>query len=281
MRGAEPPFATLDFPRGASQFRAMSLPRAPATLSGDFAEALGHAVAGFGFLEEVLKHAIHALSLDRLGDSPTEAEIDGWAARMEQIRGDSLGTLIDSFLAACDRCGTRRDMRAELQAIRDRRNMLCHASWKPVPEAEGGGWRPAFVTSREIAVPARMAAADLRHIRAETLVAVRRITAIARASGLGDLEGADPARIEAERARARARAARKAAEQRRPPAWHPPDDEERGGARHAAHHWHPLDADEAAREARAEGHNSRGSHGRPRHHPDPRRERQDPEERRR
>lgn len=257
----------------------MSPPRAPATLSSDFAEALGRAVAGFGFLEEVLKHAIHALSLDRLGASPTEAQIDGWAARMEQIRGDSLGTLIDAFLGACDRCGGRRDMRAELQAIRDRRNMLCHASWKPVPQSEGGGWRPAFVTSREIAVPARMVPADLRRIRAETLVAVRRIVAIARASGLADLEDVDPARIEAERARARARTARRAAEERHPPV----DGEARKAAaeREPGQHWHPLDTDdEAAAGARSEGRGNsrhRGHH----HHPDPRRERQDPEERRR
>ncbi|MRX51885.1 hypothetical protein GI374_15950 [Paracoccus sp. S-4012] len=210
----------------------------------------------------MLKHAIHALSHDRLGDAPTEAELDEWVTRMEQIKGDSLGTLIGSLLAACDSCGVEHDMRAELEAIRDRRNMLCHASWKPVAEAEGGGWRPAFVSSRNMEVPERMVTADLRAIRARTLAATRRIGAVARATGH---DGVDAAQIEAERARARARAARRAAERRLPD--QEPAAPDPRPALEPASHWHPLDADDEA--ARRRG----------RRHPDPRRPRRDPEDR--
>lgn len=163
----------------------MSLPRAPATLPDDFAAALGHAVAAFGFLEEALKRGIYALSRDHLGDMPGEAELDAWVMRMEQIADDSLGTLIDGFVSACDRCDAEaaagaRALAADLRSVRDRRNMLCHASWRP---AEGGDWRPGFVSSRGIPAPERMAAADIDVIRADALAAARNVVAIARRTG--------------------------------------------------------------------------------------------------
>lgn len=163
----------------------MSLPRAPAILPDDFAAALGHAVAAFGFLEEALKRAIYALSRDDLGDTPGEAELDAWVMRMEQIADDSLGTLIDAFVSACDRCDAEaaaeaRALARDLRSVRDRRNMLCHASWRP---AEGGDWRPGFVSSRGIPAPERMDVADLIVIRTDALAAARRVVVIARQTG--------------------------------------------------------------------------------------------------
>lgn len=242
----------------------MSLPRAPATLPDDFAAALGHAVAAFGFLEEALKRGIYALSRDSLGDEPGEAELDAWVTRMEQIAGDSLGTLIDSFIAACERGGAlplvpRRELAATLRAVRDRRNMLCHASWRAV---EGGGWRPGFVSSRGSEVPERMVAADLEAIRAETLEVARAVVEVARDTG-HDRWTPEEGQREAERERAQARTAQAQARTRR--SWHPapaePEDEEDGP-------WHPLEAED--REPRH----------RPRRRlpPDPRRPRRDPEE---
>lgn len=241
----------------------MSLPHAPATLPDDFAAALGHAVAGFGFLEEALKRGIYALSRDSLGDEPGEAELDSWVMRMEQIAGDSLGTLIDAFMSACERGGAladgrRRALAVTLRAVRDRRNMLCHASWRPV---EGGGWRPGFVSSRGAAVPERMVAADLDAIHAETLEVARAVVEVARDTG-HDRWNPDAAPREAERARAAARAAQTAAQSRRAPLPPPDDDEDEGP-------WHPLDADR--------GRDPRRSRRGPR--PDPRRPRRDPEER--
>lgn len=232
----------------------MSLPRAPATLPDDFAAALGHAVAAFGFLEEALKRGIYALSRDNLGDDPSEAELDAWVTRMGQIAGDSLGTLIDAFLAACERgdalpFARRKEFAAALRGVRDRRNMLCHASWRPV---EGGGWRPGFVSSRGAEVPERMLAPDLEAIRDAALAVAREVVVIARGTGhdrwTPDVEASQR---EQERARATARAARAAAQAR--PARRRPeraDDraEEDGAEEDWAEEdwaedgaWHPLD----------------------------------------
>lgn len=248
----------------------MSLPLAPPTLPEDFAAALGRAVAGFGFLEEALKRAIYALSRDDLGDEPGEAELDAWVTRMEQIAGDSLGTLIDAFAAACERGGClafspRKALAGTLRTIRDQRNMLCHASWCP---AEGGGWRPGFVSSHGAEVPARMVAADLDAIRDGTLAAAQQVIRIARGTGHDRwTPDAEAGQRELERARAAARAARKAAQTRPAPRPAPKgqdEDDEDDAA------WHPLDADDEARPT---------VRHRRRHPHDPRRPRRDPEER--
>ncbi|MDO5604679.1 MAG: hypothetical protein Q4G25_05895 [Paracoccus sp. (in: a-proteobacteria)] len=162
----------------------MTFPRAPARLPADFAAALGHAVAGFGFLEEALKRAIHALSRDRLGDDATEAELQVWIERMEDIADDSLGTLIDSFIAACHRCGAdpeRQELARTLTTIRERRNLLCHASWKPGSTA--GRWRPAFVSTRGEVFVGEITLAQLRDTRALTLHAARAVIAAMRRTG--------------------------------------------------------------------------------------------------
>lgn len=224
----------------------MSMPRAPATLPRDFAEALGRAVAGFGFLEEALKHAIHALSRDRLGDTPSESELDAWVTRMEQVQGDSLGTLIESFVASCLRCGAKRDLSEALRTIRDRRNVLCHASWKPVPAEKGGGWRPAFVSSRNIHVPDRMEPADLRRIRAKTLVLARQVIIIARETGYADIvpPAAEPEAIKAELAAAANGSEGNAASEKpdgKNAAKGNPD--QKADAESWPKPWHPLDAE--------------------------------------
>lgn len=161
-----------------------AFPRAPAILPGDFAEALGRAVAGFGFLEEALKRAIHALSRDRLGEAATEAELQEWITRIEDLADDSLGTLIDSFLAACDRCGAtpqRKKLAESLSLIRERRNLLCHASWKP--GSQPGRWRPAFVSTRGEVFMGEITLRDLRDTRAHTLRAARAVIGAMRRTG--------------------------------------------------------------------------------------------------
>lgn len=162
----------------------MNFPRAPAILPTEFAAALGHAVAGFGFLEEALKRAIHALSRDRIGDNPTEAELQQWFERMEEIADDSLGTLIDSFIATCTRCGAlpqRTDLAEQLEILRQRRNLLCHASWKP--GSRNGAWRPAFVSTKGEVFMGELTLKDLRDTRARTLRAARRVIAAMRRTG--------------------------------------------------------------------------------------------------
>ena len=68
----------------------MSLPRAPDRLSDEMALAIGHAVSGFGFLEEALKRAIFSLTRQGLGEDATESALEKWLRRMEEIADDSL-----------------------------------------------------------------------------------------------------------------------------------------------------------------------------------------------
>lgn len=162
----------------------MPFPRAPAMLPKEFATALGRAVAGFGFLEEALKRAIYALSLDRIAAEPTEAELQRWIERIEDIADDSLGTLIDSFIAACTRCGTlpeRSRLAEELGILRQRRNLLCHASWRP--GTRKGAWRPAFVSTQGEVFVGDLTLRDLRDTRARTLRAARAVIAAMRRTG--------------------------------------------------------------------------------------------------
>lgn len=194
----------------------MTLPRAPATLPDDFAAALGHAVAGFGFLEEALKRGIHALSFDNLGETPDEAELQAWIGRMTHVAGDSLGALIDNFAAAMSRAKAdgRQKLTIELRAVRGWRNMLCHASWAPTGD---GGWRPGFISNHDMKVPQRLDAPQIEAVRERALAAARQVIAVARATGHDNWTSDPQAPLrEVERARAEARAAAQAAE-RRPP----------------------------------------------------------------
>ncbi|MDB6176909.1 hypothetical protein PAF17_05235 [Paracoccus sp. Z330] len=162
----------------------MSLPRAPDRLSDDMAAAIGHAVAGFGFLEEALKRALFSLTRQGLGEDATEAELEKWLRRIDDIADDSLGTLIDSFGAAMSQAGVsgRGELIAALQQTRLRRNLLCHASWRP--GAEHGYWHPTFINTRGERYPDDMNAGDVQKIHAETLRLARRVVSIMRATGI-------------------------------------------------------------------------------------------------
>lgn len=164
--------------------RAMPLPRAPDRLSDEMAAALGHAVSGFGFLEEALKRAIFSLSRQGLGETADEHALTRWLRRMEEIADDSLGTLIDSFVAAARQAGVNdwRDLEAELNRIRLLRNLLCHASWRP--GQRGGQWYPGFINTRGERYPDDMTPADLEAIHAQTLAVARRVVSIMRATGI-------------------------------------------------------------------------------------------------
>lgn len=171
----------------------MPLPRAPDRLPDEMAAALGHAVAAFGFLEEALKRAIFSLTRKGLGQDAQDHALEAWLRRMEDIADDTLGTLIDSFLAAA-----RRSEGVELGALpptltdlRRMRNLLCHASWRP--GARPGMWHPTFINTRGERHPHDMGAEDVLQVRDRTLQAARQVVSVMRRTGIdGEWAGADP-----------------------------------------------------------------------------------------
>lgn len=169
----------------------MSFPRAPDRLPDDMACAIGHAVSGFGFLEEALKRAIFSLTRHDLGaDAPDDA-LAAWLRRMEDIADDLLGTLIDAFAAAA-RHGGHGDAGLELRLrrIRTERNLICHASWRPTPTE--GAWRPTFINTRGEVFPDHLDAPAIAAIHEATLGAARDVIRIMRRTGIeGGLAGVD------------------------------------------------------------------------------------------
>ena len=162
----------------------MALPRAPDRLSDEMAAAIGHAVSGFGFLEEALKRAIFSLTRKQLGEDVTEDALQDWLRRMEEIADDTLGTLIDSFVAAMRQAGIegRQGLAEDLRAIRLNRNLLCHASWRP--GRKPGHWHPTFINTRGERYPDEMDPAAVLGIHAHALQAARRVVSIMRGTGI-------------------------------------------------------------------------------------------------
>ena len=64
----------------------------------------------------------------------------------------------------------QRDLIAQMEEIKDWRNLLCHAVWRPA----AGGWQPVFANTRGELYEGTIDTADLAAIRAMTLDAARR-----------------------------------------------------------------------------------------------------------
>lgn len=160
-------------------------PEAYHRLPEDFARALGHAVAGFGWLEEVMKRTIYTLDRARLAEDLSDADMQRWLQRISDIADDSMGTLVEQLDAALRRhpgVQGRDTLNDRLVAIKQMRNLLCHASWRPTEKP--GRWHPAFVNTRGEVFPEDIDIPDLDRLTAETREIGLRITAIMRGTGI-------------------------------------------------------------------------------------------------
>lgn len=154
------------------------------TLPADFAAALGQSIAAFGWLEEVMKRAIYALDRARLAQDLNPDEMERWTKHMNDVADDSMGTVIDQLDAAMRRhpgVQHRLEVTDELQALKQFRNLFCHASWNPTKTE--GRWHPAFVHSKTGPFGDDFSAEEINAVSQRTHVLGERILKIMRRTG--------------------------------------------------------------------------------------------------
>jgi hypothetical protein len=116
-----------------------------------FWEALGRAVATFGFLEETLGKAIFAYTgMRQIPEEQINAAYEKWILTLQHALSDALSSLIDTYgKAVRDHSGATVEnfdvLIAHLREAAGLRNVLCHSSWNKKPDAEGRSI-PFFVT---------------------------------------------------------------------------------------------------------------------------------------
>lgn len=110
--------------------------------SPEFWEALGRAIASFGFLENILAKAIFAFTATRQHPPEhIEAAYEAWLKKLEKALTDQLWNLAESYgKAAKEHQSITTSNIDELVGSIKRaavvRNVLCHASWPP-PSPDG------------------------------------------------------------------------------------------------------------------------------------------------
>lgn len=120
--------------------------------SSDFWQALGRAVATFGFLEEALGKAIFSFTAMRsYPDDQIQEAYRRWLKTLERALSDPLGNLIDSYGKAVRDHGDASienldELIADLRAAAVVRNVICHGSWGMPDDA--GRSLPLFVNKR-------------------------------------------------------------------------------------------------------------------------------------
>lgn len=120
--------------------------------SSDFWQALGRAVATFGFLEETLGKAIFSFTAMRsYPDDQIQEAYGSWLKTLERALSDPLGNLIDSYAKAVRDHGgasieSLDELIADLRAAAVVRNVICHGSWGMPDDA--GRSLPLFVNKR-------------------------------------------------------------------------------------------------------------------------------------
>jgi len=139
--------------------------------SPEFWEALGRAVASFGFLEEFLGKAIFAFTGTReIPAEQAEEAFEQWLPTLERALIDPLGKLITSYEEAVrahpDTTITNLDdLLDALRLASKYRNALCHGSWR-APDAQGRS-QLFFVDNKKQVWDAKVDVAFLNEVQAK------------------------------------------------------------------------------------------------------------------
>jgi hypothetical protein len=126
----------VDFDKLPAQFPTHLHPAA-------FWEALGRAVATFGFLEETLGKAIFSFTATRqYPETEIQAAYEKWLPILQRALSDPLGGLIDSYGKAVreNPKATISNLEELIEHLRKAsivRNVLCHGSWNRRPDEQG------------------------------------------------------------------------------------------------------------------------------------------------
>lgn len=121
--------------------------------SEEFWASLGRAVATFGFLEETLGKAIFAFTAVR--EYPVdeiEEAYKNWLPTLERALSDTLGNLISIYGQSVREHGGAAianldDLLVDLRSASVVRNIICHGSWRQLPDPKGFSV-PFFVNRR-------------------------------------------------------------------------------------------------------------------------------------
>ena len=119
----------------------------------EFWEALGRAVATFGFLEEVLGRAIFSFTATKpYSEEEIQKAYDEWLPKLECALTDQLVGLVNSYSKAVRehpqaKITNFEDLIEDLKEASKLRNVLCHGSWRS-PDASGASV-PHFVNRQK------------------------------------------------------------------------------------------------------------------------------------
>lgn len=141
--------------------------------SSDFWQALGRAVATFGFLEETLGKAIFSFTAMRsYPDDQIQGAYRRWLKTLERALSDPLGSLIESYGKSVRDHGDATienldELIANLRAAAVVRNVICHGSWG-IPDDVGRSL-PLFVNKRIEKFETSIDAAYLEQLQRHTV----------------------------------------------------------------------------------------------------------------
>ena len=149
-----------------------------------FWEALGRAVATFGFLEETLGKAIFSFTATRAySQEEIQKAYAEWLPKLEHALTDQLGTLINNYGKAVREHpqATITDLDKLLENLKEAssiRNVLCHGSWRAPNSSDAS--IPHFVNRQkeifETAIDLNYLNRVQQHVAELTIVVINTVT---------------------------------------------------------------------------------------------------------